>query len=221
MKKIIKGMLLILLAVFVICTPKVQAKATRKAKVTYNPTSKQLVVTYKTMVLGTCEYKKETLYAKQDITFMRKGPGSKYLKTTKVEKDLGEKVTRVGVIGGWAIIRYKHHYYFTHNKYLSKKKPKLASPKVYTARQLRWRGVLHWNGWRWTWYSQRRMPGHGLHIPGRHVDKNGFVCDKNGYICLASGRLGRGSVVSTPFGKKGKVYDSGCGRGTLDVYTNF
>lgn len=45
--------------------------------------------------------------------------------------------------------------------------------------------------------------------------------DKNGYICLASSSLKKGTVVKTPFGAKGKVYDCGCARGTLDVYTNW
>jgi selenocysteine lyase/cysteine desulfurase len=45
--------------------------------------------------------------------------------------------------------------------------------------------------------------------------------DAEGYIVLASGTLAKGTVVNTPFGKAGKVYDSGCAADTLDVYTNF
>ena len=71
------------------------------------------------------------------------------------------------------------------------------------------------------WYSQKVLPGGGLNIPGRHVDNNGYVCDENGFICLASGSLAKGTIVETPFGKKGKVYDCGCAANTLDVYTNF
>ena len=99
-----------------------------------------------------------------------------------------------------------------------KKKKKKAK---YSAKYFRRMGVIRWNGWRWTWYSQRVLPGRGLRIPSRHVDKHGYVCDKKGYICLASSKLRRGKVVKTPFGKKGKVYDSGCARNTLDVYTNW
>ena len=33
--------------------------------------------------------------------------------------------------------------------------------------------------------------------------------------------LGKGTVVNTPFGKAGKIYDSGCAADTLDVYTDF
>jgi len=100
----------------------------------------------------------------------------------------------------------------------AKKKKKKAK---YSAKYFKRMGVIRWNGWRWTWYSQRVLPGRGLKIPGRHVDKNGYVCDKKGYICLASSKLKRGRVVKTPFGKKGKVYDSGCAWNTLDVYTNW
>lgn len=91
----------------------------------------------------------------------------------------------------------------------------------YTASQLRFNGVIYSGGWRWTYYSQRVLPGGGLRIPGRHVDENGYVCDGNGRICLASSVLGYGTIVSTPFGKEGCVYDSGCNADTLDVYTNF
>lgn len=96
-----------------------------------------------------------------------------------------------------------------------------SSPMLYTASDFRYAGVIYWNGYRWTWYSQQVLPGPGLNIPGRHVDANGYVCDGNDYICLASSTLSRGTVVNTPFGKQGKVYDSGCAAGTLDVYTNW
>jgi len=108
----------------------------------------------------------------------------------------------------------------TTNKTTSSKSTS-TTKKLYTASQFRSAGVVYWNGYRWTWYSQRVLPGPGLNIPGRHVDENGYVCDSNNYICLASSTLRRGTVVSTPFGKPGKVYDSGCAAGTLDVYTNF
>ena len=91
----------------------------------------------------------------------------------------------------------------------------------YAPSDLQYMGVLNWGGWRWTYYSQRVLPGGGLNIPGRHVDENGFICDGNGYICLASGSLGWGTVVDTPFGKPGCVYDSGCAADTLDVYCDW
>lgn len=91
----------------------------------------------------------------------------------------------------------------------------------YSASDLRFMGEIYSGGYRWTWYSQNVLPGGGLNIPGRHVDENGYVCDGNGRICLASGDYGYGTVVPTPFGKEGCVYDSGCDSGTLDVYVDF
>lgn len=92
---------------------------------------------------------------------------------------------------------------------------------LYSASYLKQMGVITWNNYRWTWYSQKVLPGGGLNIPGRHVDENGYVCDENGRICLASGFVDNGTVVSTPFGKEGCVYDYCATANTYDVYTNF
>lgn len=97
----------------------------------------------------------------------------------------------------------------------------VQSTPEYSASDLQFSGVIYWGGWRWTWYSQNVLPGGGLAIPGRHVDENGYVCDENDYICLAATSLSKGTVVDTPFGKQGKVYDSGCAYGTLDVYVSW
>lgn len=88
----------------------------------------------------------------------------------------------------------------------------------YSFDELMWMGVIYWGDYRWTYYSESVLPGEGLSIPGRHTDETGFVCDENGYICLASSDLNYGTIVSTPFGRMGCVYDSGCPSGTLDVY---
>lgn len=95
------------------------------------------------------------------------------------------------------------------------------SSATYSARQFKRLGIVRWGGRHWTWYSERVLPGRGLRIPGRHKDSNGYVCDGNGYICLASRDLARGTVISTPFGKKGKVYDYCPIRGTVDVYVGW
>lgn len=142
---------------------------------------------------------------------------------------------------GWDLVLYEGNYYFVWNEYLSETKPEIKVEEVqapapaqasvsaetysstaqYSAGTLRSMGVLYWNGYRWTWYSEKILPGGGLNIPGRHVDSNGYVCDGNGYICLASSDLSKGTVVPTPFGKSGKIYDSGCASGTLDVYVSW
>lgn len=96
-----------------------------------------------------------------------------------------------------------------------------SSSVLYSANKFKNIGVVYWNGWKWTWYSQRVLPGGGLRIPSRHVDDNGYVCDGNNYICLASSTLPYGTVINTPFGKQGKIYDTGCATDTIDVYVDF
>lgn len=91
---------------------------------------------------------------------------------------------------------------------------------IYSASYFRQMGVIYWNGWRWKWYSERVLPGTGLNIPGRHTS-GGYVRDGDGYICLASDALGYGTVIETPFGSYGKVYDCGCGYDTIDVYVSW
>ena len=85
-------------------------------------------------------------------------------------------------------------------------------------------GVVYGDdGTRYTWYSQRVLPGGGLtelNNNGRHVNDEGFVCDGDGYIAISSSDHEQGTIIDTPFGE-GKVYDSGCASGTIDVYTDF
>lgn len=75
------------------------------------------------------------------------------------------------------------------------------------------------NGIRYTWYSENVLPGRGLKIPGRHSDGD-FVRDEDEYICVASPDYPEGAVVDTPFGE-GKVYDTGCPNGTIDIYVSW
>ena len=95
-----------------------------------------------------------------------------------------------------------------------------TSPSLYTLRQFRFKGVIRWNGLKFTYYSQSVLPGNGLRIPGRHVNAGGYVADSNGYIVLAA-KGQRGKVINTPFGYKGKVYDycAACTLNWYDVYT--
>ena len=122
---------------------------------------------------------------------------------------------------GWYYVIRKGKAGFIRAKYLSKIYLVKQSTPIYYPGYFMQMGVLYWGGWRWTWYSQRVLPGGGLSIPGRHVDERGYVCDANGYICLASSSLSYRTIVSTPFGKPGRVYDSGCAYDTLDVYVNW
>lgn len=84
-------------------------------------------------------------------------------------------------------------------------------------------GGVYYNpdtGLKETWYSQRVLPGGGLKIPGRHVNSEGFVCDQDEYICVASSTYPKGTIIETSRGV-GKVYDSGCKPGILDIYVDW
>ena len=117
------------------------------------------------------------------------------------EEDWDEEEDYVGHEGDWNIT-------YTYENY-------------YSSDELRYLGVIYEGDFRWTWYSQNVLPGGGLDIPGRHVDENGYICDENDRICLASSDLEWGTIVTTPFGKEGCIYDCGCASGTLDVYVDF
>lgn len=76
-------------------------------------------------------------------------------------------------------------------------------------------GVVYDDGKKYTYYSERVLPGGGLNIPGRHTS-GGFVRDEDGYIVLANGDH-YGETVETPWGT-GKVYDTGTYGDHYDVY---
>lgn len=91
----------------------------------------------------------------------------------------------------------------------------------YTSDEFYDMGIIEWGEWSWTYYSEVYMPGEDLPIPGRWTDENGYVCDENNYICLASSSLPKGTIIDTPFGKMGKVYDCGCLDYIIDVYVSW
>lgn len=236
MRKILNYLLylLLILAMLIPTTGAVKANAATSSKITVKKVESTLYVNKGEKTLYKTKYNKKTVYTTVGLN-IRKGPDTSYA-TAMAAKPAGTKLTRVGIIkksngDKWAIIRIDKKYYFCANWHLTTKKPtgssnsgsssSSGSSAIYSASYFKQMGVINWNGWRWTWYSQRVLPGGGLRIPGRHVDSNGYVCDENDYICLASSSLSKGTVVSTPFGKSGKVYDSGCASNTLDVYTDW
>lgn len=83
-------------------------------------------------------------------------------------------------------------------------------------------GSIRCFGHRETWYSTREAAGQATAwtIPGKHVADDGTIRDEDGYICVASSDLKMYSIVMTSVGP-GKVYDTGCSSGTIDVYTNW
>lgn len=139
----------------------------------------------------------------------------------------------------WLEVKENENTYYIYAKYVSNEKTKIEPSKI-TSRSgdsvrkntttakgkissnplTKSKGVVYFNGHKETWYSQKVLPGGGLKIPGRHVDGRGLVCDGDGYICVASSDYKKGTIVETSLGT-GKVYDSGCASGTIDIYTNW
>ena len=139
----------------------------------------------------------------------------------------------------WLEVKENENTYYIYAKYVSNEKTKIEPSKV-TSRSgdsvrknttttkgkvssnplTKSKGVVYFNGHKETWYSQKVLPGGGLKIPGRHVDSRGLVCDGDGYICIASSDYKKGTIVETSLGT-GKVYDSGCASGTIDIYCNW
>ncbi len=83
-------------------------------------------------------------------------------------------------------------------------------------------GTVRYNGHRETWYSTNEGAGQAtaVHIPGKHVAKDGTIRDAEGYICVAAAQsyMRVYSTLMTSLGPA-KVYDTGCSHGTIDVYT--
>ncbi len=139
----------------------------------------------------------------------------------------------------WLEVKENENTYYIYAKYVSNEKTKIEPSKV-TSRSgdsvrknttttkekvssnplTKSKGVVYFNGHKETWYSQKVLPGGGLKIPGRHVDSRGLVCDGDGYICVASSDYKKGTIVETSLGT-GKVYDSGCASGTIDIYCDW
>lgn len=96
-----------------------------------------------------------------------------------------------------------------------------GSTSSYSIGTFEWMGIINWQGKTFSYYSERVLPGYGLRIPGRYTS-DGFVRDGDGYIVLASDYYAKGTIISTPFGSDGKVYDRfGTGQPAyrFDVYT--
>ena len=92
------------------------------------------------------------------------------------------------------------------------------------AAQFKEKGVVEAYGKKFTYYSEKVLPGDGLkelNANGRTVDSDGYVVDGDGFIAIASpwGKDEIGTVVETPFGL-GRVYDV-CEDSSYDVYTSW
>ena len=103
------------------------------------------------------------------------------------------------------------------NEALAREQASAKTAKLFDLDDFMFRGVIYWSGYKFTYYSEKVLPGGGLRIPGRHVNADGYVADEDGYIVLA-GDTAMGTVFETPFGYKGKIYDRGTVGNHLDVY---
>lgn len=103
------------------------------------------------------------------------------------------------------------------NEALAREQASAKTAKLFDLDDFMFRGVIYWDGYKFTYYSEKVLPGGGLRIPGRHVNADGYVADEDGYIVLA-GDAAMGTVFETPFGYKGKIYDRGTVGNHLDVY---
>lgn len=173
-----------------------------------------IIITIAVIALTACRPMKSeaaTRYTTQTVA-LRKNHKTVH----KVKRNTKLNVIKHGT--KWSKVRYKGKTYLARKKFLHK----LKSPKKYTGGYLRKAGVVWWKDQKFTWYTQRILPGYSLPIPGRHLDCQGFVCDKWDYIVLGSNTANRGKIIATPFGKYGKVYDAGyVGTYWFDCYTNW
>ena len=136
-------------------------------------------------------------------------------KTVKLSVELtvkaGTSVTLMKQGKKWARVKYKGVVYKLRKKYLNTEGLTSAKKARKYIRQLKGRNPVRWHGRKYTYYTSRRFPVWRLPVKGLHLDKNGIWCDKDGYIVLGSSRANRAKskVFATPFGKYGKVYDTG------------
>ena len=143
--------------------------------------------------------------------------------------DEEQEIYRIGICNnGWSYVKINDVKCYMCSDYLSTEKPVTQMTQVtqatitsakYSPNYLKNMGVVYDGGWRYTWYSEKVLPGGGLNIPGRYSDGN-FVRDVNGYLCIASSDFSKGTILNTPWGTA-KVYDTGCASGTIDMYVSW
>ena len=138
--------------------------------------------------------------------------------------DINQEIYRFGKVNEqWSKVLVDNIECYVVTEYISTEKKHIETSTIsstkYPPEHLKTMGVIYDGGYRYTWYSERVLPGGGLNIPGRHSDGN-FVRDENNYLCVASNDLSYGTVIETPWGTA-KVYDSGCASGTIDIYVSW
>jgi len=170
-----------------------------------------LLITLTAILLTACRPVKahaETVkrYATQTIRLKDKAGGKTLL---KVKRNTRLYQTHEG--RRWAVVKYKGNKYVALKKYLNAESLTTRKGKRYYINYLKTRGPVHWRGRKYTYYTSRLCPIWLLPVPGLHLDKEGMWCDSKDYIVLGSSvanKVNR-AVIATPFGKYGKVYDTG------------
>lgn len=127
-------------------------------------------------------------------------------KAAEPETEPETQTTESDIVGTWGNwdLHYSEPYNVTRN------------------RLTRENGVVYFEGHRETWYSTKE-PGQTVtawEIPGKHVAEDGTIRDADGYVCIASSDHRKHTVILTSVGV-GKVYDTGCSHGTMDIYTTW
>lgn len=145
-----------------------------------------------------------TEYIKIDVvTAPKEVRELKQKKTTEVKTE--ESTGNIDVNGyGWVQLKYSATYHIIDNHLT------------------RSNGSIDIFGHHETWYSTNEVAGQAtaVDIPGKHVAEDGTIRDKDGYICVASSDLPFYTILMTSVGP-GKVYDTGCSKGIIDVYTTW
>lgn len=161
-----------------------------------------LIITAVMLLSATANAKTLTRYTTQTVTLRDSRTGEA---VKKVKSNTKVKQVRAGKV--WARVKYEEKLYKVRKKYLADRK----AVSKYTGTKFKQTGVVYWNHYKFTWYSQRALPDphNRLGIKRKHIDSQGFICDKQGYIVLGSNTANRGKIIPTPFGKFGKVYDAG------------
>lgn len=93
-----------------------------------------------------------------------------------------------------------------------------ATVDVAAAQNFKYQGVIYQDGFRYTYYSSRVL--YHYRTGEWWAGADGIYRDSSGYVIVASDSDAFGSLVPTPFGT-GKVYDTGAGYGTRDIYVNW
>lgn len=170
-----------------------------------------LLITLAAILLTACRPAKahaETVkrYATQTINLKDKAGGKTML---KVKRNTRLRQTREG--NKWSVVIYKGDKYVTRKKYLNNESLNTKKGKRYYINYLKTKGPVHWRGRKYTYYTSRLCPIYKLPVPGLHLDKEGMWCDKWDYIVLGSSVANKveRKVIATPFGKYGRVYDTG------------